>query len=508
MQPNLRLAELVAALSLITDLGMGQPMEQALRTCLIAVGLGRRLGLDAGELSDVYYVSLLRFLGCTSDAYETAAIVGGDELAFRAAIAPALGGTPIDIMRHAWPAVTAGQGLLGRLGATAKFLSQGRQIPGGVAAHCEVAENLASRLDMPASIRLGLMHSLERWDGKGLPGRISGEAISLPARIAFLARDAEILGRSREPGELPAILHHRAGSAYDPSLVRTFDQHHVEILSEADSPSAWEAVLAAEPNPRREVGPEELSSYLEVFADFADLKAPFLLGHSRGVAELAARAAPDPESETVYRAGLVHDLGRVAVPSGVWAKPGPLTDGDWEKVRLHSYYGERILSRCPGLTELVPLAGMHHERLDGSGYHRNSRSEEIPSGARLLAAADAYQAMTQPRPYRPARQPDEAVRELERDVAAGRLDGASVQAVLAAAGQPRRAARVKWPAGLSDREVEVLRLICRGHSKKQVAAQLVISSSTADHHVRHIYEKIGVSTRAGAAVFALQQRLL
>src|SRR5207248_498526 len=168
---------------------------------------------------------LLRFLGCTSDAYETAAIVGGDELAFRAAIAPALGGTPVEFLRQALPAVTAGRNWIGRVRTSASFVRQAGQIRAGVAAHCEVAENLASRLGMPPSIRVGLMHALERWDGKGLPGRVSGEAISLAARIGSLAPDVDILARSHEPGDLTSILRRRAGSAYDPRLVSAFVEH-------------------------------------------------------------------------------------------------------------------------------------------------------------------------------------------------------------------------------------------------------------------------------------------
>jgi HD-GYP domain-containing protein (c-di-GMP phosphodiesterase class II) len=233
-----------------------------------------------------------------------------------------------------------------------------------------------------------------------------------------------------------------------------------------------------------------------------------MVGHSRATADLAWSAAPAPERDTVRCAGLVHDLGRVAIANGVWAKQGPLSDGEWEQVRLHAYYAERVLSRCPALADLLPLVSMHHERCDGSGYHRGSRALDTPPSARLLAAADAYQAMTQARPHRAAYRPDDAAHELEREAAAGRLDRQAVEAVLAAVGHQPARSRSEWPAGLSDREVEVLRLISTGHSKKEVARRLVISPSTADHHVRHIYDKVGVSTRAGATLFALQHHLL
>jgi DNA-binding CsgD family transcriptional regulator len=208
------------------------------------------------------------------------------------------------------------------------------------------------------------------------------------------------------------------------------------------------------------------------------------------------------------RAGLLHDLGRASVPNGIWDKPGALTDGEWERVRLHPYYSERILGRVQALKHLATLAGMHHERMDGSGYHRGSSHGEIPTSARVLAAADAYQAMTQPRPHRQALAPEQAAAELESMARAGRLDLEAARGVLTAAGHQLKPSRSTWPAGLSDREVEVLRVICRGGTKKQVASLLSISPSTVDHHVRHIYEKAGVQTRAGATLFALEHDLL
>jgi DNA-binding CsgD family transcriptional regulator len=154
------------------------------------------------------------------------------------------------------------------------------------------------------------------------------------------------------------------------------------------------------------------------------------------------------------------------------------------------------------------LAGMHHERLDGSGYHRGSSRAELPGPARVLAAADAYQAMTEPRPHRPPLAGANAAVELESMVRSGQLDREAVESVLNAAGQHPTRSRSSWPADLTDREIEVLRLICRGQTNKQVASALTVSPSTVDHHVRHIYHKAGVRTRAGATLFALEHDLL
>jgi len=505
---RLRLAELMAALSLATDLGMGQPMEQALRTCLIAVSLGDRLGLSRDELSEVYYVALLRFLGCTADAHEFAAMVGGDDVSMRAAIAPVLGGTRNEFASQVMPKVGAGKGPLRRAQLLAGMLSSGEQQGReGVRAGCELAVNLAGRIGLPSGVRRGLASAFETWSGTGFPDGIGGEAIPLSSRLVFVARDAEILQRRGGDEAVKAAMQERGGVTYDPSVAAAFLSNFHALMDSAAVVSPWDAVLEREPEPHPWVPESRLDPTLEAFADFVDMKSPFTAGHSREVAALASDTSA-ADADGLRRAGLVHDLGRVSVPNGIWDKPAKLTDGEWERVRLHPYYSERIVGRVARLEPLARLAGMHHERMDGSGYHRGSDRADIPAPARVLAAADAYQAMTQPRPYRPARTRDEAAEMLRADARAGRLDVNAVDEVLTAAGHRLAPVRRVWPAGLSEREVEVLRLICRGGTKKQAAALLRISPSTVDHHVRHIYDKVGVATRAGATLFAVENDLL
>ncbi len=508
MTERLRLAELMAALSLATDLGMGQPLEQALRTCLIATALGERLGLKGEELSEVYYVALLRFLGCSADAHEFAEMVGGDDIALRAAIAPVLGGARREFASQVMPKVGAGLGPIRRARLLAGLLrSGGERGRDGVRAGCELGENLATRIGLPQGVRRGLATAFEQWSGRGLPDGVAGEHIALSSRIVFVARDAEVLERAGGHDRVGAALRARSGIAYDPAVASLFLIHLNELLEAADTTSPWDAVLDREPEPHPWVPEARLDSTLEAFADFVDLKSPCTAGHSRGVAALAAGAWPaDPI--TLRRAGLVHDLGRMSAPNGIWDKPARLTDGEWERVRLHPYYSERIIARVARLAPLATLAGMHHERVDGSGYHRGSQRPDIPAPARVLAAADVYQAMTQPRPHRQARSRDEAAEILRAEARAGRLDVYAVDDVLTEAGHQSQPIRRAWPAGLSEREVEVLRLICRGGTKKQAASLLRISPSTVDHHVRHIYEKVGVATRAGAALFAVENGLL
>jgi HD-GYP domain-containing protein (c-di-GMP phosphodiesterase class II) len=256
---------------------------------------------------------------------------------------------------------------------------------------------------------------------------------------------------------------------------------------------------------------EAIDRALAAMGGFTDLISPHLSGHSTGVAELAAAAARrcriDPaDLLALRRAALVHDVGRVAIGARTWQKPGPLTADDREQVRLHPYHTERVLSPSPFLAALTPIAGSHHERLDGSGYHRGSAGADLALPARLLAAADAYHAMTEPRPHRAPLAPQHAARELAQEARAGRLDPDSVTAVIEAAGQP--APRLERPAGLTEREVEVIGMLARGLQTKQVARALGISVKTADRHIQNAYGKIGVSTRAAATLFAMEHGLL
>jgi putative nucleotidyltransferase with HDIG domain len=249
------------------------------------------------------------------------------------------------------------------------------------------------------------------------------------------------------------------------------------------------------------------------FADFTDLKSPYTLGHSTGVAKLAEAAArklgcSDSDVTAVRRAALMHDLGRASVSNGIWDKADRLTTAEWERVRLHPYYTERVLEKAPALRSLARLAGGHHERLDGSGYHRGDPAALLPLPSRIVAAADAYHAMIEVRPHRPAFSPEAAATELAREVSAGHLDRDAANGVLEAAGQRALIPRKDWPAGLSDREIAVIRLAVRGRSIRQMASELFISEDTVKTHVRHIYEKVGFSSRAGLALFAMENDLL
>jgi HD-GYP domain-containing protein (c-di-GMP phosphodiesterase class II) len=500
---KLGVVELLASLSLATDLGTGQPMGHGLSTSLLAMSLAREMGCDSTQLRHVQQVALIRFLGCTSDAAETARMAGDDELSFMAGFAPSHMGGSGETLRAMVGNVGVGHPPLRRARLVAAALTDVGEGAKGLAAHCEVGAMLAGRLGLSDQVINALRHAYERWDGKGTYG-LAGDQIPIEVRIAVVARDTELLARSG--GDITSVLRRRRGKAYDPNIVDIFLD-----LSPTLGEAEWREVIDAEPDPVAHI--EDMAVALAAIADFADIKSPWMRGHSHRVAELAAMASDlaglgSSRSALLHQAGLVHDLGRVGIENGIWDRPGPLGTGEWEKVRLHPYLTQRVLSRCQALADLGELASSHHERLDGSGYHRQASQEHIPVPARILAAADVMAALTSERPHRPRFEPADAARILAAEAEAGRLDPAAVGFVTAAAGEGLEPAKPGNPGGLSDREMEVLCLIARGHTNRKVGDELFISPKTVGRHVENIYAKIGVSTRAGATVYAMEHRLL
>jgi HD-GYP domain-containing protein (c-di-GMP phosphodiesterase class II) len=500
----------MAALSLATDLGIGASLEHGLQSTLVAMRLAERLDVDTETASQTYYTCLLLYVGCTADA-EIAADVFGDETAAEHLI-PAIFGSRVEMMAAVVRALpTSGTGPLVRAMQVARGLPRAaRGNERHLVALCEVAQMLTRRLGLPASVQGLFAHLTERWDGKGFPGRAKRDAIPLAVRIAHVARDATFQRMLGGDEFAVGVVRKRAGGAFDPAIVARLEADAVEVMGIDAAGSVWEETLAREPTPHLTLLDEAIDGALAAMGDFADLASPYLVGHSAGVAQLALAAAErggfsGTDAMTIQRAALVHDVGRVGVPARVWQKAVPLSADEWEKVRLHAYHTERVLCRSPFLARLAPVATSHHERLDGSGYHRGATSATLTGPARLLAAADAYHAMTEPRPHRDALSREQAAKTLEEDAAAGRLDPESVAAVLEAAGHP--APRVERPAGLTERESEVVGLLARGFQTKQIARALGISAKAADRHIQNAYAKIGVSSRAAAALFAMQHGL-
>jgi HD-GYP domain-containing protein (c-di-GMP phosphodiesterase class II) len=508
---QVRLAELVAALSLGIDLGFGQPMEHVLRQCLIALRLAEGIGLDEEQRAVVYYTALLTNVGCHSDAHEQAKWFGDDIT---------LKSIKYEHEPRSLKMAATGMRFLGyghpplrrfRLGL-AFALSGHREVDDMIAYHAATARTMAEQLSLPGDVVEAIGAAYERWDGRGWPGKLEGEEIPLASRISQVAEFIEVATRLGGAEAAKNLAHERRGGDFDPALADLVEAEADVILSGLDAVGVWGAVIDAEPALAVVLSGERLDAALRVIANFVDLKSPYFLGHGRAVSELAAEAgAPyglaESDVRLLRRAGLLHGLGRLGISNAILDKRGALGAGEWGRVRLQPYLTDRMLRQSEALAPVARIAVQHRERLDGSGYPHGLSGRGISREARILAAADAYQAMREPRPHRPERSAEEAAAELRADVKAGRHDADAVEAVLRAAGHrvPRRR---EGPAGLTRREVEVLRLLARGLPNKEIAARLVISRKTVANHAEHIYAKINVTTRAAAGLFAMQHGLL
>jgi HD-GYP domain-containing protein (c-di-GMP phosphodiesterase class II) len=497
-----RLAELLGSLSLATDIAAGLPAETAIRTSLIAVRLGAAAGVQGYELHDVFYTGLLRFLGCSAWSYEMAQrFAAGDDLGLMRSLTPGDSRRPPDMLKRALRGIDRSAPLLERGKAFARFATSpnsGHEL--GVA-HCELAVLLARKLGMSEGVIRNLGEIYERWDGRGAPAGIRGDAIRLGARLVHTAwRMAahHALGGPLEAFETIAM---RAGTEIDPALAKLVAKEGGSLVTGLDRVSAWSDFLEAEPRPRFHADAARTEELARVFAHFSDVKSPWTVGHSIAVASLVS--ASSGSKERLKLAALLHDVGRVAVPNGVWDKRGALDVGEREKMRAHSWETERILSRAPLWAETATLASMAHERLDGTGYHRKAAASGLDREARLLAAADVYAALTQDRPHRKAKTAAEAVDVLVKEP----LCKDAIDEVLAAAGVVR-GRRAQNPAALTDREIEIVRMVARGRANKEIAAEFDLSPSTVKRHLENIFGKVKLRTRAAIAVWALENDLL
>ena len=503
--PNVRLAELIASLSLATDLTVGQPLEHGLRRTLLAVWLGQELGLEPEDLSTTFYVALLGSVGCILDGSVFAEFLT-DEIAVQERLVMLDPSKPLGVGAFFFRQVGAGDPPVRRL---SKFLSLGRQQQSVCR---DVALQVGGLLDLGPAVKEALGQCDEHWNGKGPVLGLKGEAIHLGARLFILCHDVEVFNRVGGPEAAMTIARERSGKMYDPRIAHAFGRIGPALLNRLQSEQAWETVLEAEPQPRRMLTPAQFDDVAHKIASFVDMRSVYTLGHSSSVAQLAEATAhklglSNTEEGSLRQAGLLHDLGRAGVPVTAWNKAEPLSGDEWARMRRHPSVTELVLSRSNDLGHLGTLAGMHHERLDGSGY-RGMSAASLPVAGRVLAVADCYQTKLERRPYREAMRPEQAAVELVSQARNGKLDVDVVDALLAAAGQLPKKAKRELPSGLSEREAEVLLLAVSGLSNRQIAETLVVSPKTVGHHLENIYGKIGVSTRVGATLFALQHGLI
>ncbi len=504
---TVRLSELVATLSLVSDLGMGRPVERVLRQTVIAMRLADLAGAGDEVRSATYYTSLLTWVGCAADTSDLAELFGDETGLFADTHDGDLAGMTLAVfmLRH----LGRGRSPVRRFSMASRFVaSGGRSVRQVMLSHCQSTGELAQRLGLGDQVQRPLVQAFERWDGRGVPGAVGRDDLALAARIVQLADAVEAYHFTAGREAAVDVARRRRGTHFDPELVDVFCGHAADVLAGIDEVSAWDEVIALDPRLGAELSDEQLDAALEALADFADLKSPCRAGHSRGVAATAATAATAlglgaGDVQMIRRAALVHDVGMIGVPSGVWDEPGPWSLSQRERARTHPYLLERMLARTPLLADVARCASLHHERLDGSGYPHGLRGDALPLPARILAAADVHNALGQPRPHRDAVDPTRVAEIMRDEVRAARLDGEVVNAVLRASGERVRR-RAELPGGITPREADVLVCLARGRSNPEIAKELSISRKTVSSHLEHIYAKLGISTRTEAALFAMQ----
>jgi HD-GYP domain-containing protein (c-di-GMP phosphodiesterase class II) len=507
MTQQVRLAELLGLLSFAGDLGRGQPMGHVLRTCRIAMAVAERLRLPTDQRRDIYFTSLLLHAGCTAGAPEFAAFLASDELQAQKDFCLCDSSNMKDLLGWLWRNVSEGRGLPSRGLRMLRLVAQGEKAFQEIDEGCsDVGMRIASRLGLSEVTQQSLYQVCENWSGKG-PHKLHGEAIPLPARLVNVAMITEVFFSDAGVNAARAAIRARGGKSFDPEVADAVEAlcNDSDFWTSLGEDDPWDSVLDLEPEPPSWVEESRLDEVCLVFADIVDLKSTATVAHSRRTAELAEGVArklglPDEQVSLARRAALVHDVGLVGVPAFLLNKKR-LTEIEFEKYRLHPYFTDRVLSRSALTHPIGEVASCHHERLDGRGYYRGLSANQLPMAARIVALSCAFEERAQ----------DTAV---DQTLLALRTSGGFDASCLDALGeelgviQERSRVRTNWPSELTDREVEVLRLIATGNTTRQSAQKLVVSEHTARHHLESIYSKIGVSSRAGAVLFAVENDLL
>ncbi|WP_111720450.1 HD domain-containing phosphohydrolase [Homoserinimonas sp. OAct 916] len=505
-----RRAEVLAGLSVAIDLGLGQPAEHMLRSATIACRISDRLGLDPVQRGTVYYVTLVMWIGCHADSQEYARWFGDDIAVRREAFLVDWSGMPY--MLFLLGNVAKGEPLPQRLKVMGTLFRDARgQLAKLIHSHCASAAVLAAHIGLTREVANTLAYTFERYDGDGLPAGISGDQIPIEMRVAQFADIAEVHHRMYGLDAVGAMARSRRGGHFDPAVVDAVLASPEEIFTDAPDGDAWREALGYAPDRDVQLTDEGFDRLVCAIGDFVDLKCPFALGHSRAVATLSASAGErlglgNSEIRTLQRAGHLHDLGRLGISNQVWSKPGKLSQSEWERVRMHPYLTERVLDRIPGLGAVRTVARSHHEHIDGTGYPLGAGGSTLGHSERILAAAVAYQSALEPRPYREALDPEQAMARLLARCASGALDTECVGAVLDGAGH--RVSRLRRDDLLTAREREVLGLVSRGFSNREIATRLFLSEKTVRNHVERTYTKVGATNRVGASLYALEHGLV
>jgi HD-GYP domain-containing protein (c-di-GMP phosphodiesterase class II) len=501
--------DLLGCFAVAGELGRGQPAGHVSRTAAIAVAIADALDLDEAARSDVFQAGLLIHAGCTAGVSEVAAVLLCDELAVQRDVCLCDPANELEVIRVLLRHAGRSAGSTGRLRGIVRLATSGAKAMHEMEAGCsEVGPRIAARLGMPAGTVDALTNICETWNGKG-PHKRRGEEIPLVARIVNAAMTVEVFLSSSGPESALQAIRKRRGRSLDPAIadVLTALLADPSFIARVDQAREWGALNTLEPQPAATISVDDLDVLTLACADLADLKGPGSAAHSRRVGELAEavmlRLGNRSDSALARRAGHVHAIGQVAIPAELLATARP-SMAEAEQLRLHPVFTRRVLAHSPVLASVGHIGGMHHERLDGSGYPEGRAGADFPPAGRAVAAACAYDETRLQSPDLPQEEALAAFREEGSRAFGADVAKALCDEVLGA----KRSARAASPGGLTEREVEVLRLAASGKTIGSIADSLVISKHTARHHLENIYGKAGVSSRAGAALFAMEHGLL
>ncbi len=511
------LATLLCALSFVTGLGFGEHMEHGLKSAYIGLQIATGLNLSNEVQEAVFYGALIKDVGCTACSAGISAFFPDDELV------PWSDGVLIDPSQFneivGWLSrnLPVDSRLPIRIVKFLSFLVQcGPVIKEVMRGHCEVAELFARRLGLSEYLQHTVRFQWERWDGKGLAYAVKAVEVPLAARILHFAQVLEIAYGFGGQSLAKTIAREKRGTRFDPEVVDTF-------LTLAERTTLWKIleqetcqddILAMRPPLSVDhFSADQTEEICGVLADIVDIKTRETWHHSRLVADTAVgignHLGLNAAEQTKLRCtALVHDIGKVAIPYAILAKGNHRSKSEWEMYYLHPYYTQRILERVSPLQGLAAAAAAHHEWVNGQGYHRQLSGEQIPFHGRILAVANAYVRYTQ---QGNDIDPSEALDKM-RSLVDLQFDRSCYDALVASLTNryptKSRISECQESANLTEREVEVLCLLAQGNSNPQIARTLSISRKTVEHNLTHIYNKLGVSCRTAAGVYAVQQGLV
>ena len=420
------MSDLISALSLALDLTEGQPMGHAVKSCLLGMKLAEILNLSVTDRSDLYYGLLLKDAGCSSNAARMYEIFGGDERAAKREVKTTdWSKVTFDGLEYLMRNVMPGRSRLDRVIAIAHIaINRKDQSSELFQLRCERGGQIARKIGLSPRTAEAIYNLDEHWDGKGFPRGLRGEEIPLLARIMNLCQTLEVFAGLSGAPDAFQVLRERSGAWFDPELVKACAQLETDAalweLLETDD--CRDKVIEMEPiGVFQFASDERIDSVCEAFADVIDVKSPYTHAHSKGVTSVAVAIAThlgvdQKELISIRRAALLHDIGKLSVPNKILDKNGKLTAQEWETVRLHPYYTQRILERISGFKHLAFIASTHHEKLDGSGYYRNLRATQLSMSCRAITVADIYDALSAKRPYRDALPTERVLEIISKDV--------------------------------------------------------------------------------------------